>query len=51
MCVCVCVCVCVYYPWSSHTKDSKMVINASLLNTQRNKVRIKSKVGQTMGKG
>ncbi len=31
----------------SHTKDSKMVLNASLLNTQHYKVRIKSKVEQS----
>ena len=32
---------------SSHTKDSKMVLDASLLNTQHDKVRIKGKVKQS----
>ena len=30
----------------SHTKDSKMVLDATLLNTQHYKVRIKGKVEQ-----
>ena len=34
----------VFNPRSSHTKDSKMVLDASLLNTQHYKVRIKGKV-------
>ena len=34
-------------PRSSHTKDSKMVLDASLLNTQQYKVRIKGKVEQS----
>ena len=33
-----------FNPRSSHTKDLKMVLDASLLNTQHNKVRIKGKV-------
>ena len=31
-------------PWSSHTKDSKMVFDAALFNTQHYNVRIKGKV-------
>ena len=34
-------------PRSSHTKDSKMVLDAALLSTQHYKVRIKSKVEQS----
>ena len=34
-------------PWLSHTKDSKMVLDASLLNIQHYKVRIKGKVQQS----
>ena len=34
-------------PRSSHTKDSKMVLDASLLYTQHYKVRIKGKVEQS----
>ena len=37
-------------PRSSHTKDSKIVFDASLLNTQHYKVRIKGKV-EHPGKG
>ena len=33
-----------FNPRSSHTKDSKMVLDASLLNTQYYQVRIKGKV-------
>ena len=36
-----------FNPWSSHTKDSKNVIDAALLNTQHYKVRIKGKVEQS----
>ena len=36
-----------FNPRSSHTKDSKMVLDASLLNTQHYKVRIKGKVEQS----
>ena len=36
-----------FNPWSSHTKDSKMVPNATLLNIQHYKVWIKSKVEQS----
>ena len=32
---------------SSHTKDSKLVLGASLLNTQQYKVRIKGNVEQS----
>ena len=32
-----------FHPRLSHTKDSKMVLDTSLLNTQHYKVRIKSK--------
>ena len=32
--------------WSSHTKDSKMVLDVSLLNTQHYRIWIKGKVGQ-----
>ena len=31
----------------SHTKDSKMVLNAAMLNTQHYKVEIKGKVEQS----
>ena len=33
-----------FNPWPGHTKDSKMVLDAALLNTQHYKVRIKGKV-------
>ena len=33
-----------FNPWSNHTKDSKMVLDATLLNAQYYKVRIKGKV-------
>ena len=36
-----------FNPRSSHTKDSKMVLGAVLLNTQHYKVRIKGKVEQS----
>ena len=36
-----------FNPRSSHTKDSKMVLDDSLLNTQHYKVRIKGKVEQS----
>ena len=36
-----------FNPRSNHTKDSKMVFDATLLNTQHYKVRIKSKVEQS----
>ena len=36
-----------FNPSLSHTKDSKMVLDVSLLNTQHYKVRIKSKVEQS----
>ena len=36
-----------FNPWSSHTKDSKMVLDAILLNTLHYKVRIKGKVEQS----
>ena len=36
-----------FNPRSSHTKDSKMVLDASLLNTLHYKVQIKGKVVQT----
>ena len=36
-----------FNPRSSHTKDSKMVLDASLLNTQHYKVWIKGKVEQS----
>ncbi len=36
-----------FNPRSSHTKDSKMVLDAILLNTQHYKVRIKGKVEQS----
>ena len=36
-----------FNPRSSHTKDSKMVLDASLLNTQHYKVRIMGKVEQS----
>ena len=35
-----------FNPRSSHTKDSKIVLDTSLLNTQYYKVRIKGKVKQ-----
>ena len=34
-------------PSSSHTKDSKMALDAALFNTQHYKVRIKGKVEQS----
>ena len=34
-------------PRSSHNKDSKMLLDATLLNTQHYKVRIKGKVEQS----
>ena len=34
-------------PGSSHTKDSKMVLDAALFNTQQYKVEIKDKVEQS----
>ena len=37
-------------PKSSHTKDSKIVLDDSLLNTQFYKVRIKGKVGRSCEK-
>ena len=37
----------VFDPRSTHTKDSKMVLDAALLNTQHYKVRIKGKVEQS----
>ena len=36
-----------FSPMSCHTKDLKMVLDASLLNTQHYKVRIKGKVKQS----
>ena len=36
-----------FNPRSSHTKDSKMVLDAPLLNTHHYKVRIKGKVEQS----
>ena len=36
----------VFNPMSSHTKDSKMVLDATLLNTQHYKVRINGKIEQ-----
>ena len=36
-----------FNPRSSYTKDSKMVLDASLLNTQHYKVRIKIKMEQS----
>ena len=36
-----------FNPRSNHTKDSKMVLDASLLNTQHYKVRLKGKVEQS----
>ena len=36
-----------FNPGSRHTKDFKMVLDASLLNTQQYKVRIKGKVEQS----
>ena len=37
-----------FNPRSTHTKDSKMVLDAALLSTQDFKVRIKSKVEQSV---
>ena len=34
----------VFNPKSSHTKDSKMVLDTALLNTQQYKVRIRGKM-------
>ena len=39
-----------FHPRSSHTKDPKMVLDATLLYTQHFKVRIKGKVEQSMEK-
>ena len=36
-----------FNPRSSHTKDSKMVLDAALLRTQHYKVKIKGKVEQS----
>ena len=36
-----------FNPRSSHTKDSKIVLDGALLNTQHYKVRIKGKVEQS----
>ena len=36
-----------FNPKSSHTKDSKMVLDAALLNTQHYNLRIKGKVEQS----
>ena len=36
-----------FNPRSSHTKDSKMVLDAALFNTQHYKVRIKGKAEQS----
>ena len=36
-----------FNPWSDHSKDSKMVLDAALLSTQHYKVRIKGKVEQS----
>ena len=36
-----------FSPSTSHTKDSKMVLDAAMLSTQHYKVRIKSKVEQS----
>ena len=36
-----------FNPRQSHTKDSKMVLDSALLNTQHYKVRIKDKVEQS----
>ena len=36
-----------FNPRSSHTKDSKKVLDAPLLKTQHHKVRIKGKVDQS----
>ena len=35
-----------FSPRSRHTKDTKMVLDTALLNTQHYKVRIEGKVGQ-----
>ena len=35
-----------FNPWSSHTKDSKIVLDATLLSIQHYKVKIKGKVEQ-----
>ena len=40
-----------FNPRSSHTKDSKIVLDATLLNTQYYKVRIKGKVNQSRETG
>ena len=58
MCVCVCLRLSVrqwsgrpdFNPRSSHAKDSKMLLDAALLNTQHYKVRIKIKVEQSREK-
>ena len=39
-----------FNPRSSHTKDSKMVLDSTLLNTHHYKVRIKGKVEQSREK-
>ena len=36
-----------FNPWSSHAKDSKMVLHAALLSTQHYKMKIKGKVEQS----
>ena len=36
-----------FNPRSNHTKDSKIVLDATLLNTQQFKIRIKGKVEQS----
>ena len=40
-----------FNPRSSHTKDLKMVLDTSLLNTQHYKVRIEDKMEQSRGRG
>ena len=40
-----------FNPRSSHTKDSKMVLDASLFKTQHYKIGIKGKVEQSRKKG
>ena len=40
-----------FNPRSSHTKDSKMVLDTTLLNTQHYQARIKGKVEQSCGNG
>ena len=62
VCVCVCVDICIvsywavcsptaretgFNPWSIHTKASKMVLDASLLNTQYYELGIKDKMEQS----